>query len=644
MITLPRQRKLRLSKFGIAMLSAAIVVGSLNTAFAAVTLTADPAYPGFPDVFTTDPTAFGTAQHNFVENRMLRQTFKNDEAFDIGQIILSLELDGVDAETNLGLKISIYEVDDVNGAAAEGNDDWSAALGANTTPIKTWDILPSEIPATNLRVGINFSGADVFNLPARNAGTTGYGLEVSILDPDGLMPTSFGGMFVTPANIDEYPDGVWYREDGSISRVERDFGLSILADGALPAVDGDVNNDREVDLDDFVVISNNFRNTVGSRLDGDLNADGMVDFQDFRIWKAAANPVSAAAAVPEPASWLLALVAMLFGGLRQRRLAPARALSASAASKGFAVVAVAAALMISLGTAQAAITFEVDPAYPPDPAGGTPLVDQFGVSGVFTVDPQLHSVAGRGIAGTRQLRQAFQVDETFYVGGITLAHAHGGTDGGYIISFYEVEDVNASPWNPIGNPLKVLTITNEVDVPSTSTTLGFVLTGSDSFTLEARGDVDGGDNTGYGIQIETFDKVSNNGNWLHSNDGTDNYTRGLYYTENGTPGATHRDFGLALTTTDIMPPGPGDVNEDLQVTLADLTLIRENFGKTPATRPEGDLSGNNLVFFEDFREWKNNYPPANPISAVSAEVPEPSSALLALLGLTTLAFQQRKRR
>lgn len=642
MSTLPRQWKFGAPLVGMALLSAAIFASSTSTASAAISLTSDPTL-GFPDIHTTNPSAYGPAEQTLTLTRMLRQTFKNDAAFDIGQIVLSLRLTGTDGTANSGagvggLVVNLYQVDDVNATT------WTAALGVSSpTPFQTWTIpQTTSIPATVDRLGLTFTGADVINLPVRNSGTTGYGIEVSSVD----MVTVMGGWRVTAPGIDDYVDGVFYREDGTISRPERDAGLSLIAEGALSAVPGDVNNDREVNLDDFTIISNNFHNLVGSRLDGDITGDGIVDFNDFRAWKSNVPPLTAVTTVPEPSSWILALVGLLFGGLRNCRHAilPACSQRFIAKSKFLASSVVLAGILVICASAQAAISFVPDGGYPAAPTMGTPLVNQAGVEGTFTIDPTQFSVAGRGITGTRHLRQSFQVDETFYVGGVILSHAHGATEGGYIISFYNIDNVSASSWAPNGAPFKTLTIPNTVDVPSSSSTLEFVLTGADSFTLEARGDVANSDLTGYGIEVSNFNESSNNGNWFHSNNGIDNYTAGRYYIENGST-SNNRDFGLALRTTDIIPPGPGDVNADQTVDLADLTVIRTNFGQTPATRPQGDLSGNNLVFFEDFREWKNNYPPANPISAISTstQVPEPTAALLAMMGLAAWGSLARRR-
>ncbi|MCA9260026.1 MAG: hypothetical protein KDA61_12530, partial [Planctomycetales bacterium] len=448
MTRLPQWRELG-SRIGtLALLAVATLSCVAATSHAAVTLSADPNYPAFPDIFTTNPSAFGGPEHAFIDTRMLRQTFQNDAAFDIGEIVLSLNLNGTDGTVG-GLVLSLYTVEDVNAAT------WDEAL---SSLFHTWTVPTSTaIPATDQRLGVTFTGADVINLPQRNTDAQGYGIEFSSVD--GV--TNMGGLVVTPAdNIDRYPGGVWYREDGTISRTYRDIGLSLLSDNAVPAVDGDVTNDQLVNLDDFAVISSNFRNSVGSRSEGDLNADGVVDFADFRIWKSNANVGAGAssAAIPEPASGLVAILGSLLMAGRRRRVARQAVPVVAAASNGTprkvaTWVALAAVATMSLaGKAQATVTLTVDPDYPATP-------------GAFTLDPEGLSTAARNLAADRKLRQTFTVDETFFVGGVVLGSVLGGADGGLIMSFFQVDDVNATTWAPVGNPIKRITIPVGEDIP-----------------------------------------------------------------------------------------------------------------------------------------------------------------------------------
>jgi hypothetical protein len=88
-------------------------------------------------------------------------------------------------------------------------------------------------------------------------------------------------------------------------------------------VEGDVNGDSAVDLTDFQLLMASLHTNVSNLpLDqayahGDLNGDLRVDYQDFRFFRSAYDEAHGAGAfartfqgVPEPAAWLLAVVAV----------------------------------------------------------------------------------------------------------------------------------------------------------------------------------------------------------------------------------------------------------------------------------------------------------------------------------------------
>ena len=75
---------------------------------------------------------------------------------------------------------------------------------------------------------------------------------------------------------------------------------------------------------------------------------------------------------------------------------------------------------------------------------------------------------------------------------------------------------------------------------------------------------------------------------------------------------------------------PGDVNGVDGVTMADYTIIKNNYLTSVASRTAGDLNDDGIVNVIDFREWKVNF--VGPLSGIYF-VPEPTSAALALVGL-----------
>lgn len=195
----------------------------------------------------------------------------------------------------------------------------------------------------------------------------------------------------------------------------------------------------------------------------------------------------------------------------------------------------AMALVVCVST-YASIVVSADPAYDT----GSP---------VFTLDPELYSPAARNLAGTRQLRQTFQNSTTFDVGQIVLSLIVQSTASGITLEVFEVDDVNASSWAP---GVSVATVNVAAgDMVSSSLRLGIALSGLDVFTLPQR---DSG-TEGYGIQLSVDDETTNVGAWRHSNDGTDHYTQGIYYSEGGTPPNPARDMGVNL----IAVPEPATI-------------------------------------------------------------------------------------
>jgi arabinogalactan endo-1,4-beta-galactosidase len=92
---------------------------------------------------------------------------------------------------------------------------------------------------------------------------------------------------------------------------------------ALPALDtfavtlvpGDVDGDRDVDLDDVESLRTNFNGVFAGRTAGDLNGDGIIDLFDFAEWKDNFAGVGSGGAssglVPEPAAAILILVPLV---------------------------------------------------------------------------------------------------------------------------------------------------------------------------------------------------------------------------------------------------------------------------------------------------------------------------------------------
>lgn len=289
----------RASRYAAAML----LVAAVPKVHAAVILTADPAVPVGAAVETLDPSLFSPAQRGVAGTRQLRQSFQNPADFNVGEIVLSLDLNGTDG----GLIIDLYEVEDVNA----GN--WAPGTLLETISLD----LSVDLPATTDRLSLQLTEANVFSLPARNTGTQGYGIEISNFDDStniGLITHSNGG-------VDDFVGGKYYAENGGApGSGNRDFGVWLLASTVEPPDPGDTDDDGDIDLDDLLPIRQNYLESVDQRLLGDLNGDSVVNSIDFREWKTAflaqGGALSTAdlgflTAVPEPSTIGLLLAAGL---------------------------------------------------------------------------------------------------------------------------------------------------------------------------------------------------------------------------------------------------------------------------------------------------------------------------------------------
>ena len=296
-------------------------------------------------------------------------------------------------------------------------------------------------------------------------------------------------------------------------------------------------------------------------------------------------------------------------------------------------------LSLLLSNAEAAVTLTPDAGYEgPD--------RQIFTFNPFTPvgDPPLPpSIGQRGVANTRHFQQTFQNPTTFNVGKIVLSMDNASTAFGLALQFYEVADVNSSSWSPLGAPIKTIVIPNITTTPLSTESLGFTLTGGDVFTLPARS----AGTTGYGIDIATaFSNTSDGGSALmnyHTTPASDVFPMGRWYRETGPDGS--RDIGLALFASNEVPCDPGDTDCDMDVDADDLAAIASHF-RQAGGRNLGDLTGNGIIDFEDFGEWKQYYTgPPLPLSAYSfTSVPEPSCVVLLIGGLFgTLSLSARRR-
>lgn len=141
------------------------------------------------------------------------------------------------------------------------------------------------------------------------------GFFLSSMHPAAQPGTSGGGAY--PQWYTKEAAGVFAGAEAPSLSIE----YAILDDFAA----GDYDRNGVVDQDDYLTWRAAYGDSVSTPGDGaDGNGDGLVDTADYSIWRdklPLASPV--AAAVPEPAAWLLALLA-LTGHSRLRDLRHAR--------------------------------------------------------------------------------------------------------------------------------------------------------------------------------------------------------------------------------------------------------------------------------------------------------------------------------
>jgi hypothetical protein len=183
---------------------------------AGVIATANAPFQTTAEVFTVDPFSVTRADRGLTTTRELYQTFKNPTTFDVKKIALSFRV----TNATTGLQVKFYEVADVV-PASPTNILTSGSLGSLIHTIA----LPAGTYGTSSeRLGIELTGSDIFTLPQRDAGTTGYAISISQLtQPAGIV----SGNFYFSNVADLYANGRAYIESGNQSGSGRDFGVSI---------------------------------------------------------------------------------------------------------------------------------------------------------------------------------------------------------------------------------------------------------------------------------------------------------------------------------------------------------------------------------------------------------------------------------
>lgn len=84
---------------------------------------------------------------------------------------------------------------------------------------------------------------------------------------------------------------------------------------------GDFDGNGRVEFADFLVLSANFSQDVGSHTEGDIDCNGKVEFADFLVLSANFGTAvgGETSSVPEPSSWVMIFSIGLIGLKLRRR-------------------------------------------------------------------------------------------------------------------------------------------------------------------------------------------------------------------------------------------------------------------------------------------------------------------------------------
>ena len=125
----------------------------------------------------------------------------------------------------------------------------------------------------------------------------------------------------------------------------------------------------------------------------------------------------------------------------------------------------------------------------------------------------------------------------------------------------------------------------------------------------------------WGVALPSLDAVDCN------EDGTSDYHDLSCTNESGVTPLVLNEFGLT----------PGDLDGDGVVAFADFLTLADHFNQ-PGNYIQGDIDVDGVVGFSDFLILADNF---NDVSAVAA-IPEPSTALLTILGSVTFSAVRSK--
>jgi hypothetical protein len=147
--------------------------------------------------------------------------------------------------------------------------------------------------------------------------TVWFGLDPKDLNFDGVVDA--GDLADLTNNLGGDPSKFDLDYDGRVTQSDISFYLRVL----LHATPGDADLDGSVDLNDFGILKANFAQIGKGWADGDFNGNTVPDLEDFGLLKQnfGKGTAGGAAAVPEPAGWVIFIAGIATSALIRLRRA-----------------------------------------------------------------------------------------------------------------------------------------------------------------------------------------------------------------------------------------------------------------------------------------------------------------------------------
>ncbi len=188
-------------------------------------------------------------------------------------------------------------------------------------------VSPFRIVQSNLADGVDATILAHAEGNVRNNDRLGAGTSRSADSRDAAL---FAATVDLGRIVGHYDRNTFFNNNGAGTNVNRfdneQFALNLfgfLANGEATICNaeslGDINGNGEVGFDDFLVLSQNFGQSVDDHTMGDLDCDGSVQFADFLILSANFGTTTEALAVPEPSGAFTAAFTIVLLLLRHRR-------------------------------------------------------------------------------------------------------------------------------------------------------------------------------------------------------------------------------------------------------------------------------------------------------------------------------------